>query len=145
MRAMSDLLMMIYGSSATENFSQDDLIPLLKQAREKNQRLNITGLLLYHDGNFMQALEGEKEAVETLFGVIQQDTRHRSILTFLKRSIARREFSDWSMGFVNLGSVDATELPGYSDYLDVPLNSEKFSDEGFAVSFLRVFKQVVRS
>lgn len=61
---MSDEIMLIYGSSSTDRFSEADLVPLLQQAREKNQRLNVTGMLLYRDGNFLQVLEGERETVD---------------------------------------------------------------------------------
>ncbi|MEP7294426.1 MAG: BLUF domain-containing protein [Chloroflexota bacterium] len=138
------LITLIYGSSATDSFSETELVPLLQKAREKNSRLNVTGMLLYRDGNFLQVLEGEAETVEGLYETISKDPRHRSVLTFMKRTIPEREFSEWQMGFVNLGDVDASQLPGYSDYLDVPLDSDSFKQDGFAATFLGVFKQIVR-
>jgi hypothetical protein len=39
----------------------------LEQSRENNLRLDVTGMLLYKGGNFMQMLEGEKDAVLGLY------------------------------------------------------------------------------
>ena len=55
------MICLIYASSATKAMSQDELKALLAKARTNNQRDNITGMLLYNDGNFLQVLEGEAE------------------------------------------------------------------------------------
>lgn len=137
------LITLIYGSAAVEPFSEAELVALLEKAREKNRRLGITGMLLYRDGNFLQVLEGEAEAVDALLETIRRDPRHRGILVFLKRPLPQREFSDWEMGFVNLDSVSPEQLPGYSSYLNQPLDSPEFEKDGFAFTFLRVFKQMM--
>ena len=62
---------------------------------------------------------------------------------FLRRALQQREFSDWSMGFVNLDTVNAEQIPGYSTYLNTSLTSAEFEQEGFAFTFLRVFKQMM--
>lgn len=41
-------------------------------------------MLLYKDGNFMQLLEGEKEAVLRLHKNIIVDPRHKGFLTLLQ-------------------------------------------------------------
>ena len=40
---------------------------MLTEARERNQQLGVTGLLLYKDGDFIQLLEGDKATVKALF------------------------------------------------------------------------------
>jgi Sensors of blue-light using FAD len=49
----------VYASSASEAFTGPELQVLLDQARQKNAKFAVTGMLLYKDGNFMQVLEGE--------------------------------------------------------------------------------------
>ncbi len=137
------LITLIYGSSAVEPFSEADLVTLLAKSRENNHRLGVTGILLYQDGNFLQVLEGEDTTVAALYQTISADPRHRGILTFMKRPIPQREFSDWEMGFVNLDTTDAEQIPGYSPYLNLPLNAPEFQKEGFAATFIRVFKQMM--
>ncbi|MFT6867445.1 MAG: hypothetical protein ACJA08_002288 [Cyclobacteriaceae bacterium] len=57
----------IYMSSAVTLFSDNALKDLLSKARKYNLQINITGILLYKDGNFLQAIEGDKNNVEALF------------------------------------------------------------------------------
>lgn len=137
------LITLIYGSAAVDTFTEPELVALLEKSRANNQPLGITGMLVYRDGNFLQVLEGEAEQVDALFKKISRDPRHRGILIFMRRPLQQREFSDWSMGFVNLDTVNAEQIPGYSTYLNQPLNSPEFEQEGFAFTFLRVFKQMM--
>ncbi|HEY5718903.1 MAG TPA: BLUF domain-containing protein, partial [Gammaproteobacteria bacterium] len=61
------LYRLIYVSSATVELSLVQLNQLLQRARTKNAALEITGLLLYCDGSFLQLLEGPQGAVEQLY------------------------------------------------------------------------------
>lgn len=89
----------IYLSSGVKIFSDEEINDLLKISRENNQNNGITGLLLYSDGNFMQIIEGEKEAVESTYNKILNDTRHRNVILITNESIKQRNFSEWKMGF----------------------------------------------
>jgi acylphosphatase len=104
------MLAIVYISSAVQLFSDADLAALLKQSRQKNAALEITGILLYKDGDVMQLLEGPDEAVEELAKTIYADKRHSGIIELIKRKISRREFPDWSMEFQNLGSANVRQL-----------------------------------
>ncbi|MCA9058063.1 MAG: BLUF domain-containing protein, partial [Planctomycetaceae bacterium] len=53
-----DLVHLIYASAATVEFTHEDILALLKQAKAKNAPLGVTGMLLYEDGSFFQVLEG---------------------------------------------------------------------------------------
>jgi hypothetical protein len=105
--------------------------------------LGITGLLLYRDGDFLQVLEGDAEAVEKIYDDILKDPRHTGVIRVLKQEIEEREFSDWKMGFINLDEVNPDDIPGFSDFLHVPLKASSFEgDPSFTQSFLRAFKRV---
>lgn len=73
-------------------------------------------MLLYHEGSFLQVLEGEQSSVEALFARIGEDPRHCRVMVLLRRSIDAPQFAEWSMGFVDVKGV-AGGLPGYSDFL----------------------------
>ena len=49
------MIAIVYISSAVQPLSDADLEALLAQSREKNGRLKVTGILLYKDGDIMQA------------------------------------------------------------------------------------------
>jgi len=137
---MTELIHLLYASSATQEMTDDDLVNLLKKAREKNKRLDITGTLLYRGRNFLQVLEGEKTVVQELFKAIGQDPRHYQISALITRPIAKREFAEWEMGFTNLDSIDPTSIPGYSPYLNESFTSDRFQDRTYGYTFLRIFK-----
>ena len=119
---------LLYVSSAVKTFTQDELADLLQRARRNNAVLDVTGMLVYKDGNFMQLLEGKESVVRDLYARIIGDLRHKGQMTLLKGPVAKRSFAEWHMGFRNLQTSDATSLPGYSDFMNTPLNSQYFSD-----------------
>jgi len=49
---------LIYVSSAQKALRYEELDSLLTEARERNQQLGLTGVLLYLDQTFMQYIEG---------------------------------------------------------------------------------------
>jgi hypothetical protein len=141
---MADLINLIYGSSAIHPMTDAELAEILTKAREKNKRLDITGMLLYRGGNFLQVLEGDKEVVVPLYEVIKLDHRHHLTQLYTVRQVTERHFGEWEMGFTHLDTLDPAALPGYTPYLDEPLNSERFKDPSFAHIFLRIFKEGMR-
>jgi Sensors of blue-light using FAD len=106
----------IYSSAAVAAFSENDLMTLLLRARGNNDRLGVTGLLLYHEGSFLQALEGDEGVLNALFSTISGDKRHHQIVKLLAREVDGAHFAGWQMGFVAMSSISKT-LPGFSDYL----------------------------
>jgi hypothetical protein len=105
-----------YSSAALTQFSDAELTALLAVARVNNGRLGVTGMLLYHDGSFLQALEGEENVVERLYAKIGSDKRHHRVVALLRRQVDARYFDQWQMGFASMKTVP-TNMPGYSDYL----------------------------
>ncbi len=122
------MFFLTYASSATGPFSKEDLDELLAQCRENNSALGITGMLLYKDGNFMQVLEGEEEAVRKLYAKIEGDPRPSGTIVLLRGHQEKRQFPDWSMGFRDLNSSEAGNTPGYNEFLNAPLTGREFSE-----------------
>ena len=100
---------LLYVSSATKPFSEEELEALVSHARRKNKLRGVTGMMLHAEGGFLQVLEGPPPAVETLLKIIRDDDRHTGLKILLDWD-APRTFPDWSMGF-KLGRLrDATDL-----------------------------------
>ena len=88
------MLQLVYISSAV---GAPDTAPILDVSRRNNARDGITGLL-YADGRrFLQALEGEGDAVERAFLRISVDARHRALVVLSRREVTAREFGRWTM------------------------------------------------
>ncbi|MFD1143406.1 BLUF domain-containing protein [Larkinella insperata] len=91
-------------------FSDKTLEDILQTSRRNNQRSGVTGVLLYADGSIIQALEGPKETVVALYETILQDPRHWHISTVLSRPIRQRTFSEWSMGFQAVSTIEIEDI-----------------------------------
>ncbi len=135
---------LVYVSSATRPFSGEDLRALLETCRKNNAELGITGMLLYKDGNFMQVLEGDEEAVRGLYARIAADPRHGGEMILQQGFTEGRQFPDWSMGFRDLDSPEVRAEPGYSEFLNTPLTGQEFSgDPSRAQKLLLTFKRTM--
>ena len=114
----------VYCSAATTAFDEQDLLALLAVARTNNTRLGVTGMLLFHEGSFIQVLEGERETVETLYDRVAQDQRHAGTRVLARGEVEERSFEEWSMGFRHVR--DASALPeGLNSFLTRTVASEK--------------------
>lgn len=109
------MIQLLYISLATWPMQEDDLIFLLQQARDRNQQQNVTGMLLYRDGTFVQLLEGESSDVEEIYQAIILDERNTGNYLIDKSEIKQRRFPSWNMGFKDLTKIPADELEGFSD------------------------------
>jgi hypothetical protein len=107
-----------YASAATEPFSQEELEELLAKARTKNSALNVTGMLLYHEGSFIQILEGPQQVVQSLYAKIAEDPRHTNAMLLFKFEAPERSFDRWTMGFHQLEKSAAKPPPGLNRFLE---------------------------
>jgi hypothetical protein len=110
------MLQIIYASAATKPFTREGLVELLKIARQRNSAADISGMLLYHKGSFLQVLEGPDKDVEALYSKIQKDPRHSNSVLLLNENIAKKEFENWSMGFVDTTKI-VERTAGFVDYV----------------------------
>ena len=62
---------LIYNSVASPELTSKDVLDILEESRLFNSKNDITGCLLYHKGEFLQLLEGEKSIVQNIYGKIE--------------------------------------------------------------------------
>ena len=133
---------LIYSSTAHHEMTFDELMEILERARQKNTELDITGMLLYRDRDFLQVLEGSKDIVLSLYQKIQRDKRHDHVNLISITPVQSRIFPDWTMGFVDLENIDLKSIPGYFDFWNMPLNSSTFRRNlSLSYGILRAFKR----
>ncbi len=96
---------LLYVSNTTRDFSRDELSNILTASRFSNAAADVTGMLLYLDGGFLQVLEGEHSVIQALYDRIAQDKRHWNTAVLLDRE-APRAFKNWSMGFKAVTEAD---------------------------------------
>lgn len=98
---MGQLLGILYRSEALTRAKGADDRALLKIARERNEKLDITGFLHRESDVFYQWLEGPEDAVRAVFASICHDNRHHHLQKVAEQPIAQRSFAQWSMGYSN--------------------------------------------
>jgi hypothetical protein len=69
-------------------------------------------MLLYTDGSFLQALEGDEAVVRDLYATIAGDDRHQQVTLIIEFPVETRSFSDWSMGLAILNPEDEGQASG---------------------------------
>lgn len=136
-----ELVSLVYVSVATKPMIDEELRELLTICRQNNQALDVTGMLLYRDRFFIQALEGENSVVEKLFDKIRQDPRHRNVMKVYKNIVKERSFGNWSMGFNKLTDVAPESVDGYTDFLKQPQADYFTAKPNRALVLLESFKE----
>ncbi|NJL69398.1 MAG: BLUF domain-containing protein [Microcoleus sp. SM1_3_4] len=104
------MIQITYISCATEPMSAEKLLELLQQCLKNNARNGVTGMLLYGNETFLQALEGDEKAVDDLFEKIRIDPRHSHIQILKRKSIECRQYSDWRMGFKRISDQEINQI-----------------------------------
>ncbi len=115
---------LIYTSTATRLLPKDELHKLMNSARRYNADARITGLLLYHDGCFLQVLEGEKDAVEACYKRICKDGRHTDYIQLANEATTHRLFSAWWMAFREFSELGAYQRKQFVELRDLATKAD---------------------
>lgn len=107
------LVRLLYVSRSTAEIASDTESILLS-SRKNNPPIGITGILCYGGGMYLQAIEGSRDAVNSLFTRISRDARHHDVVILQYEEITERRFGGWTMGQVNLSKVNASIVLKYS-------------------------------
>ena len=130
---------LVYVSRAVTDMDTEMLDEILGSARKNNGAQNITGMLLHHDGSFIQVLEGERSAVEALFEKIGDDPRHEQTNVVLRTEVEERAFEQWSMGYRR--TTDLSEVPeGFHHFLQSGYRRQTDADDDAARKALLAFR-----
>jgi Sensors of blue-light using FAD len=90
----------------------DQLRSILRCASRNNRANGITGALIFDDLWFIQALEGDREAVWQTFQRICRDERHAKVVLVEMREVEERDFASWWMGLATRNDhTEATFAP----------------------------------
>jgi len=133
---------LVYYSTALRLFTDDELLAILEPARVANAATDITGMLLYVDGNFIQALEGPARALDKLFARIEADSRHYGVLKAFEMPIRQRNFVELPMGFRNMAKSDTAGIADPTDLLLLPSQARPAASRA-ALHLLATFNRVI--
>lgn len=114
------LYAIVYISTAAHLPSMDELEHLRSRAHARNLELDVSGVLLYSDGAFMQYLEGPAAGLAKVYGFIKADALHFGVIDLLREPIREREFGAWSMALRAVGARGRSTLSEPDDLLMGP-------------------------
>jgi len=100
------LSQLVYVSDAAVAMGAAAVELIVKRCRRNNAERNISGLLIYSGGHFIQLLEGHEPVLANLFAKISQDARHQHVEQLHFAAASERLFPDWRMGLLNLDKID---------------------------------------
>ncbi|MET0747733.1 MAG: BLUF domain-containing protein [Rhizobium sp.] len=99
---------------------------ILATSRRNNEKVGVTGALMFSEGFFGQVLEGPQAAVEATFERIQRDARHSDVSLLQFEQIEKQQFENWSMACVGQTALIDFEGIGLSSGFDpAKLKGEK--------------------
>lgn len=134
---------LVYTSSATIPFNNEDLLTLLRSSRERNHERSITGMLVYIEGNFIEVLEGEEKTVKSLFDKINNDSRHHDITVLFEETFDlghQRSFPEWSMSLRNFHELRVTNICGLNTFVQhIAHSAHSFRSPCLCWDLLRTF------
>jgi hypothetical protein len=131
------LYRVVYLSSARQQFNPAEIELLLASGRRRNARDSITALLLYDNGHFLHALEGEDAVLPALMRRIQADRRHCDLTYVAAGPIEHRLFGRWGMAF-------SRALPGSLPDMVRAMTVTPDGSSDVALTMLKVFMRTVR-
>ena len=104
---------LIYASHLARG-AERELSPMLQDILTASLRNNlnhrVTGMLIAHDGWFVQALEGPSEGVRAVYERIADDDRHTAPVVLDRGPVETRAFGRWIMCARALAGRDAAVL-----------------------------------
>lgn len=105
------LAQLIYRStSVTGAASALQMSDILAQARPRNARLGVTGVLTAIEGEFVQIIEGPEAGITALLASLELDRRHRHLRVLERRYVETRAFGDWEMVSPRLAPLEASQV-----------------------------------
>jgi hypothetical protein len=129
----------MYVSYAVKPLTDKELQELLQTCRSNNEKLGITGMMLYIDGKFIQVLEGDKEKINDLFDYIITDPRHKKVSKLIEGHTLKRNFPEWSMGFKSMSGKDFDNISGFNNIEDYFKSHEVDENSHVTLIFLKLF------
>lgn len=131
---------LLYVSKATSPLKQEDVDNILDISSANNKKINVTGILLYRMGIFIQLLEGDEPEVRTLYAKIELDSRHRNSEILLEFTDNDRLFPQWYMGVIT-EPLDSNKLFNIAETLRATIADANSNVRNQAVAMLKTFSK----
>lgn len=129
---------LIYASTVNGELTHENVMAIVKKASEKNEKLGISGLLLFTSKYFLQILEGGRLPLNQTYNHISSDARHKDLCILEYKRIEERRFPSWGMRM--LGSHDLAKDVYYKYCENGEFNPYLLSEGKIEKLFLEVLE-----
>lgn len=135
---MNEIFHLVYISEAAEDISYTDIRDILDVSRRNNVQDDVTGLLIFREGHFLQLLEGSEKSVRKTLGKILLDDRNYSLRVLIETQGDQRLFANWAMAFYD-GDVSPNSTQDLISLFDACLDGGA-SHRSLIMPMLRQFR-----
>lgn len=132
------IFQLIYRSFAEIGFKLEDMGQILEACTRNNPGLNITGMLLYKDGIFLQMIEGKESDVRFLYDKITRDKRHAALTIYHEAEAESRSFPNWSMVYKDLSELDKDLSSKFNHIINLDFGKDDFQSSSGLDLFLSI-------
>ena len=116
----------IYVSAASQKFSFEEMADVKNEIKSDCLQKNISGLIVYAEGNVLCYIEGPKDAVTLQYNQVLRDVRHKNLVKLFDHSIPYRYFEEFGLAFKFKDKVfkelDDFKTEGHTAYIEECLN-----------------------
>lgn len=130
-----------YISNRRRKLSLIELEELYEQTTTNNNNLEITGALLLIKKQFIQVIEGESNAINTLFEKITNDERHQHIIVLNNSEIEKRFFKEFNSNYSIIDNLE--KLTVFKNYIDKKI-LEKTQDKSLK-ALVSILDDIIRA
>lgn len=110
----------VYVSSALKDLEESEIKTILAKSVVWNNSHDLTGILLFSEGNFFQVIEGEESAIKDLYESIKQDPRHHNVLQIFGKEIHRDAYDGYKADFIAANEhYDPKKMDCYMKQMEV--------------------------
>lgn len=127
------LLIYVSEYTGTQEALDDTLAGIRRISKERNDENQITGILFYENGTFLQAVEGPEQSIDNLMDRLQEDPRHRNLEILVQIEIDERYFQQWNMDSINLEQSDLFTADVLKKLRDAYMRNIELTDANFVM------------
>ncbi|MEM6907631.1 MAG: BLUF domain-containing protein [Pseudomonadota bacterium] len=100
----------MYESTASEELGHGNVFGIVAKSSARNAADDLSGFLLFHEGRFLQLLEGEAEPLRATLERVKRDPRHDDLKMLYDVEISERSFPKWTMRRISTSDADAAMI-----------------------------------
>lgn len=114
--------------SNSSKLKGEEIEELLIDTKNNNNRLGISGVLIYANETFFQVIEGKADQVESLFAKIESDKRHFNVLKLFEITTLNKKFERFNFKYISNRNDRVTNA--LTDFIEI---NDNFDEKAYTI------------